>query len=68
MSVHKRGDKWVSKIWADGKWRWIGTFSTRKEARAAEQAQRPGRHWKLTVEQFCAQWLRLRPPRLIDPA
>jgi len=48
----------VQDLGADGKWRWIGTFSTRKEARAAEQAQRPGRHWKLTVEQFCAQWLR----------
>lgn len=58
MSVHRRGDKWVAKVWTDGRWRWLGTFSTRKEARAAEQAERPGRSYGLTVEQFCAQWLR----------
>jgi integrase len=60
MSVHRRKDKWIAKIWSDGRWRWVGTFSTRKEARAAEQAASPARgiSWNITVEQFCELWLR----------
>jgi integrase len=57
MSVHRRGDKWVCKVWAEGRWKWVGTFPTRKEARAAEQAERPGRSYGLTVEQFASRWL-----------
>jgi integrase len=58
VSVHKRGEKWVAKVWSEGKWRWIGTFPTRKEARGAERAERPGVHWGVTVEEFAKQWLR----------
>jgi integrase len=58
MSVHRRGDRWVAKVWADRGWRWIGTYSTRKEARAAEQAARPSRAWGITVDAFCERWLR----------
>lgn len=58
MSVHRRGDRWVAKVWADGGWRWIGTYSTRKQARAAEQAARPSCAWGITVDDFCERWLR----------
>lgn len=57
MSVHRRGEKWVAKVWADGRWRWVGTFRTRREARQAELAARPLPSWAVTVEQFCARWL-----------
>jgi integrase len=57
MSVHRRGDKWVAKVWIGGRWRWLGTFPTRKEARAAEQAERPSRLYGITVEQFADRWL-----------
>jgi integrase len=56
VSVHKRGNRWVAKVWGDGKWNWLGTYPTRKEARAAEQAVGPQR-WGLTVEQFSERWL-----------
>lgn len=58
MSVHSRDDRWVAKVWADGSWRWIGTYSTRKEARSAEQAARPSRSWGITVDDFCERWPR----------
>lgn len=57
MSVHKRGDRWIAKVWGDGKWNWLGTYATRKEARAAEQAVGPQRWGGLTVEQFAERWL-----------
>lgn len=45
------------KVWADGRWRWVGTYTTRREARAAEQAVRPQEGWGITAEAFCDRWL-----------
>jgi integrase len=56
MSVQRRGKRWTAKVWADGKWRWLGTFDTQKEARAAKTAAQP-QSWGLTVEAFCERWL-----------
>jgi integrase len=61
MSVYrKQNGKWVAKVWSDGRWRWVGTFATKREARSAEQAASPTRSstWGITVEQFCDTWLR----------
>ena len=43
MTVYKRGNRWVATVWTDGSRRWLGTFSTKKEARAAEEAAAPSR-------------------------
>jgi integrase len=58
VTAYKRGNSWVAKVWTNGRWRWLGTHSTRKDARAAEQAASPRRSSRLTVEDFCVQWLR----------
>jgi integrase len=58
MTVHKRGNRWVAKVWTDGRWRWLGTFNTKKEARTAEEAAAPSRSsWGVTVDAFCERWL-----------
>jgi integrase len=58
MTVYKRDDRWVVKVWADGRYRWLGTFATKKEARAAEQSHMPARGGSLTVDEFAAVWLK----------
>lgn len=57
MSVHRRGDKWVAKVWVDGGWKWLGTRDTRRQARALEQAAIPAHLHGATVEQFAERWL-----------
>jgi|tagenome__1003787_1003787.scaffolds.fasta_scaffold20985752_1 integrase len=57
MTVFKRGNGWAVKVWQNGCWRWVGTYPTRREARAAEQAHGPHDAWRITVEQFCERWL-----------
>lgn len=58
MTVYKRGNRWVATVWTDGSRRWLGTFSTKKEARAAEEAAAPSRgSWGITVDAFCERWL-----------
>jgi hypothetical protein len=58
VTVHKRGNKWVAKVWTDGRWRWLGTYNTKKEARAAEEAAAPSRgSWGITVNTFSDRWL-----------
>jgi hypothetical protein len=59
MSVHRRGENWVAKVWGDGKWRWLGTYDTKKEARAVEQSHIPARGGQsLATDEFCDIWLR----------
>jgi integrase len=60
VTVFKRGDKWVAKVWdREGKrWTWLGTYLTRKEARAVEHAASPASgSLGITVEDFCERWL-----------
>ena len=34
--ILKRGNRWAARVWENGRWRWLGTFDTRREAQLAE--------------------------------
>jgi integrase len=61
-TVWKRGDKWVGKVSVHGRQVWLGTFETRKEARAAEHEAlanaRLTTATSKTCRAFADQWLR----------
>jgi integrase len=59
MTVFKRGSSWVAKVSRNGEWEWVGTFPTKKEARAAEQEAMPrAGTYRLSVDQLADLWLR----------
>jgi integrase len=59
MTVFRRDQRWVAKVWQSGEWRWIGTFATKREARRAEQQAKPVKLGSnATVAEFCDRWLR----------
>jgi len=59
VTVFRRGNRWVTKVWRRGQWEWVGTFPTKREARRAEVSAKPERlRPDLTVDQFAAAWLR----------
>jgi integrase len=72
MAVRKRGTRWAVEVYdaerASGK-RYVGTFDTQREARAAERDELASRTGKgrsgsgETVDSFAERWLDLRPRR-----
>lgn len=59
MTVFRRDQRWVVKIWQSGQWRWVGTFATKREARRAEERAKPVKLGSnVTVAEFCDRWLR----------
>lgn len=72
MAVRRRGSRWAVEVYdaerASGK-RYVGTFDTQREARAAERDELATRtskrlpHSRETVGSFAERWLELRPRR-----
>lgn len=60
--IRKRGNGYAVRIWdpATKHQRWVGTYGTLKEARAAEATARigPRAHGSMTVEEWAAVWQR----------
>lgn len=65
MSIIKRGTKYGVKVGLDKKQHWVGTFDTRREARAAEAkflADYKGRNSETeSCEEFAGRWVRDYP-------
>lgn len=64
MTVFKRpSGRWAVQVWdpAKRRMRQVGTFDTRRQARSAEQAQRPSAPGRETVAAFAARWARDYP-------
>lgn len=59
MTVFRRGNRWVTKVWRNGCWNWVGTYPTKREARRAEAQAKPIRLGpSTTVAEFAERWLR----------
>ncbi len=59
MTVFRRGDGWVAKVWRGGAWEWVGTFATKRQAKRAEASAKPHLPGAgMTVDQFADVWLR----------
>ncbi len=64
MTVFKRpSGRWAVQVWDPAKrgMRQLGTFDTRRQARAAELEQRPPAADRETVAGFAARWTRDYP-------
>lgn len=61
MSIMKRGSRWVGRVYVGGgRYRWLGSFDTKREAKAAEaraQLERKRRRSDETCDEFAARWV-----------
>jgi len=62
MSVIKRGNGWGARVYlGGGRWRWVGTFRTRRAAKEAEAEairNRVSKRTHETVDSFAERWTR----------
>ena len=58
--IQKRGKRWGVRIYRAGRQEWVGTFSTKREAREVERAElsKPRAAREETCDSFGERWLR----------